>query len=390
MGSKFRLSPMIESYVSQRLEDRNREKRKKQVTFDLEENARASAKENIKMGPPSRKSEVVNKARIVDLDEERIRVVDKPRAPHLKGKPLPYVDVPPLKAALRQPVTDAGKEDQISKFGPAYKTRAPVEIGVDIEKLVESVLDLEISVPLRSLAGVSGAIQKEIRKQVTKSRMPIENGESSKVNLLIEDGKPLISVESLPIAAYMVMTEVSDEIPEGYLVASDPILQYLMENKDADLENLKVARSSEPLRAIHMTVYRVGQEECLLDNGSMIVSMAREAAVQMGLTWDPSIKINMESASNHVEKTLGLARNVRFSVGGLNLYLQVHILVNPPYKILLGRPFEVFTGCMTKTELDGSSELVLTDPNTNEKAIVPTYQRGHGPEELLKQRYQGF
>jgi hypothetical protein len=37
-----------------------------------------------------------------------------------------------------------------------------VEVGIDIEKIVESVLDLEISVPLRSLAGVSGHIQKEI------------------------------------------------------------------------------------------------------------------------------------------------------------------------------------------------------------------------------------
>lgn len=390
MGSKFRLSPMIESYVSQRLEDRNRDKKKRQVTFDLEERARPGMKENIKMGPPSKKSEVVNKAKIIDLDEESIKVVDETRALHLKGKSLPYVDVPPLKAALRQPVIDPVKSDHIAKFGPAYKSRAPVEIGVDIEKLVESVLDLEISVPLRSLAGVSGAIQKEIRKQVTKSRLPIENGQNDKVNLLIEDGKPLINVGSLPLATYMVMTEVSDEIPEGHLVASDPILQYLMENKDAEPGSLKVARSSEPLRAIYMTINRVGQEECLLDNGSMIVSMARDAAVQMGLTWDPVIQINMESASNHVEKTLGLARNVRFAVGGLNLYLQVHILANPPYRILLGRPFEVFTGCMTKTDLDGSSELVLTDPNTNEKAIVPTYQRGHGPEELLKQRYQGF
>ena len=59
---------------------------------------------------------------------------------------------------------------------------------------------------------------------------------------------------------------------------------------------------------------------------SMIISMAKTVAVQLGLTWDPSITINMESASNHLEKTLGLARNVCFAVGGLELFLQVHIL----------------------------------------------------------------
>jgi hypothetical protein len=122
----------------------------------------------------------------------------------------------------------------------------------------------------------------------------------------------------------------------------------------------------------------------------MIVSMAREAAVQLGLNWDPSIRINMESASNHVEKTLGLAKNVRFAVGGLNLYLQVHILENPPYKVLLGRPFGSLTCSTVKNKSDGSSDIILTDPNTKVVATVPTYERGVGPEELQKQRYQGF
>ena len=98
----------------------------------------------------------------------------------------------------------------------------------------------------------------------------------------------------------------------------------------------------------------------------------------------------MESASNHIERTLGIAQDVRFSVGGLDLFLQVHILENPPYKVLLGRPFDTLTRCISKTESDGSSELILTDPNTRAVATVPTYARGVGPEELQKQRYQGF
>src|ERR1700691_2609184 len=118
----------------------------------------------------------------------------------------------------------------------------------------------------------------------------------------------------------------------------------------------------------------------------MIVSMAKEVAVQLGLTWDPTIQINMESASNHLEKTLGLARNVNFNVGGLNFLLQVHILEAPPYHVLLGRPFDMHASSIGQTILDGATELVLTNQNSKWIAIIPTYEHGVGPEELQKQK----
>lgn len=383
---------MIAPSLSQRLEGGNRDKQKEKPTERMV--TRGVAKENSeniqkhKIGPPPKKSEVAPKKVAFEPSSE---TVPKPRHDGLgaKGKTLPYIDVPPLKSSLRAPVTESVKTDQNSKNGPVYKSIAPVEIGVDIEKLVESVLDLEISVPLRNLAGVSGAIQKEIRKQVTKSRVPVELKEPESVHLNVET-EPLIRIDSFPMAMYAIMTEVSDEVPEGHLIADDPILQYLAEHQDVSSERLVVAAESDPLRAIYMTVNRLGQEECLVDSGSMIVSMAKAAAVDLGLTWDPSIRINMESASNHVEKTLGLAKNVQFATGGLDIFLQVHILENPPYRVLLGRPFERFTSCTTHTKTDGSSELVLTDPNTKKVAVVTTYERGRGPEELTKQRNQDF
>ena len=91
-----------------------------------------------------------------------------------------------------------------------------MEIGVDIEKLVETVLDLEINISLQSLAGVSNVIQKEIQKQETKTKILTE---MVKTNLLTEECgfNDCLRVETLPITSYMIMTEVSDEIPEGHL-----------------------------------------------------------------------------------------------------------------------------------------------------------------------------
>jgi len=380
----------MDTLISQHPEDRHRQNTKERV---MTRGAAAAMKNDQitkqKLGTPATKSEVVKKTvAFVEPEEEEPQTSDKLRD-NLKGKPLPYVDVPPIKASLRAPVNDQPKGDQFAKLGPAYKSRAPVEIGVDIEKLVESVLDLEISVPLRSLAGVSGAIQKEIRKQVTKTRLPVEGGEGN-ISSLLAGTRPMVRIEPAPISMFTFVTEVTDDITEGYMVANDPVLQYLAEHKDIEPSELIVATESESLRSIYMTINRVGQEECLLDGGSMIVSMARDCAVQMGLTWDPSICVNMESVSNHLERTLGLARNVLFAIAGLKIFLQVHILENPPYRVLLGRPFETFTSCISKTRPDGSSELVITDPNSKTVAIVPTYKRGCGPEELQKQRYQGF
>jgi hypothetical protein len=379
---------MKATFVSQRPEDKKKEKT---VRFEEDENAnpRGTARASLqafKTGPPARRKDQTVQEKNPEPDKDKVRSSERIRE-HLRGKGMPYVDVPPLRANWRSPASDPVKEDEV-KTGPAYKSRAPVEIGVDIEKLVETVLDLEINVPLRSLAGVSTAIQKEIKKQVTKARLPIEP--AAQVNLQIEEERPLIRVEDLPLAMYMITNDVTEEIPEGSLVASDPVLQYLMENKDANSEDLVVARSSEPLKSIFMTVNQMKQEECVLDYGSMIISMAKQIAVHMGLTWDPQFRCNMESSSNHQVLTMGIARNVRFSVGGIDAYLQVHIMENPPYKILLGRPFDVLMGSTHRTMTDGSSEIILTDPNTKKVVTVPTYDRGKGPEDLQKQNFQSF
>ena len=301
-----------------------------------------------RIGPPTKKVSQPEKVSIIEPVEQESTDNTMPI------RVAPNVELSPK---VDRRLTQAAKDDTFTKFSStAYKSRAPVELGLDIEKLVETVLDLEINIPLRNLAGVSGAIQKEIRKQVTKTRLPVE----PQIDNTSTREKNYILLGDTQIAAERCVQFESDKIPDGHIVANDPVLQYLAEHSDVKPSELVVASSSEPLRAIYTVVNQVGQEECLIDNGSMIVSMAKSVAIQLGLTWDPSIQINMESASNHVEQTLGLARNTSFRVGGLDLFLQVHILEDPPYRILLGRPFDTYAKSILQTREDGSSELVLT------------------------------
>jgi len=331
---------------------------------------------------PTTQANKLNRPATVEPTKEKAKTNDEVEA--ITDKP--NKEIAPERAVSSQnpkpvKVTQAVREDSRAKISStAYKSRAPVETGLDIEKLVETVLDLEINIPLRSLAGVSSAIQKEIRKQVTKTRQIIEEPAPAKQYIRLEDIPP----------TGVFSQKVPSVTSEGCVVADDPVLQYLAEHEETRPSDIIVGSISEPLKAIYTTINQVGQEESLLDSGSMIVSMAKEVAIQLGLTWDPTIQINMESASNHLEKTLGLARNVNFSIGGLNFLLQVHILESPPYRVLLGRPFDKHASSIVQTKTDGSTELVLTDPNSKRIAIIPTYERGVGPEELQKQKYQSF
>src|ERR1700687_17333 len=147
MESKFRLSPVMGSLLSKRLEDRNRDKLKKKNAEALNE---VENNKTIKIGPPARKSEVVKKVAFVEPEPESSRTAEKTKETITRGRGLPYVEVPPLKATLRTSKPDQ-VEDQSAKFGTAYKSRAPVELGLDMRKLIETVMDLEINIPLRNL-----------------------------------------------------------------------------------------------------------------------------------------------------------------------------------------------------------------------------------------------
>ena len=68
--------------------------------------------------------------------------------------------------------------------------------------------------------------------------------------------------------------------------------------------------------------------------------------------------------------------NVCFGVGELKFFfLQVHVLENPPYRVLLGQPFDTLSKSVIQNNEDGSAELVLTDPNMKRIAVVSPMKR---------------
>ena len=315
------------------------------------------------------------------------------------------MDVPPLTRVVRE---DRPKPTE--KEAQAYVTRAPIEqesLGQDI---LEEILKASLNMTIGQVLGVSPGVRKELGKQIAKVRQPPEKekieprraqfkatvedvseeelAEEERLEKQSEIPNDGINVDDLPYAP-SIPRYTRDR--SKVIIAGDPVVQYLNNlGKGETPKQLYAKLDSFALRSVYPVVNNLGTEEALLDSGSQIVSMSREIAVEFGLTWNPDIVINMESAQGHVEPTLGLARDVPFQFGELTILLQIHVINKPAYKILLGRPFDALTESEVKNKRDGGQTITLHDPASQLKVVMPTYPRGQPPKSQKTQTDASF
>ena len=318
---------------------------------------------------------------------------------------LPFVDVPPLPfvgrggAKIKDAAVDKNDVEKLldaSKLPvePGFKNRAPLQLDERAKDLVQDALKNTICITTEDLLNVSEPMRQELKKLLMKKRMEKKSVTfAAEVDFINEtsDVMETISAERLPGATVEILAEDTNGMAKGSVVVSDPVVQYL--NALAPGEKPKpviVAAESYALRTVYPLINRVGEVESLLDPGSQIVSMSREVATALQVTWDPDIVVHMESANKSLEKTLGLAKNVPFVFGSITVYLQVHVIGNVAYKVLLGRPFDTITESVVKNSKDGSQSLTLTDLNTGERCEMSTYERGRPPTVLQRPVRQDF
>ncbi|KAF7296773.1 hypothetical protein MIND_00908000 [Mycena indigotica] len=124
--------------------------------------------------------------------------------------------------------------------------------------------------------------------------------------------------------------------------------------------------------------------ESIVDPGSQICAMSEALCHRLALQYDPTIVLQMQSANGAVTPSLGVTRNVAFTLRDIVLYLQVHIVRNPAYDVLLGRPFDVLTQSVVHNYSNNDQTITIRDPNTGRTATVPTIPRGSTKEGFLK------
>jgi hypothetical protein len=100
--------------------------------------------------------------------------------------------------------------------------------------------------------------------------------------------------------------------------------------------------------------------------------MSEEICHDLGVAYDPSIHLNMKSANGTTDLSLGLACNVPCHLAKITLFLQIHIIKNLAYDILLSRPFDILMESVIKNYCNEDQTITIWDPNSNCQATVPT------------------
>lgn len=303
----------------------------------------------------------------------------------------------------RAPIPDTTRK------GPSYQMKAPIEQENSAKEILDKLMKAEVTWEVEDLLAASEPVRKELIRLIAKKRvapkevnsleeapiqetldtMPFAVSEEEEEVYLRPDA---IRVEDLPPASVLLTTDRQiGHVPAGALIMDDPVLQYLDSLPNGtEPKQIYVAKESQSLRSVYPLINGIKVEESVTDGGSQIISMAERTALEMGISWNPDIRIHMQSANSQLEMTLGLARNIPFAFGDITVYLQVHIIANPAYKVLLGRPFDVLTESLVKNTADGGQTITIKDPNTGKRSTIPTFPRGQDPRAQKKETGSDF
>jgi hypothetical protein len=104
--------------------------------------------------------------------------------------------------------------------------------------------------------------------------------------------------------------------------------------------------------------------------------MSEEVCIVLSIAYDPNICLNMVLANGGINQSLSLAKNIPFKIGEITVYLQVHILCQLAYNILLGQPFDILTESVVVNYHNENQTITILDPNTGKKATVLTVKCG--------------
>jgi hypothetical protein len=275
---------------------------------------------------------------------------------------------------------------------PAYRTYPPIHDADIATSIFNRSLDVPVTITQRELLSISPEVRSQYREATTTKRNP-NNERQAQANLLEEVESPQTvynRLNSAPVSVSIVGSQHRSP-PEGSTILNDPVDIYyrsLGPGQRPDPERIIVAKESLALRSVFAIVDNAQKVECILDPGCQIIAMSEEVCHELSLVYDPTIKINMQSANGTVDQSLGLARNVPFLIGGLTFYMQVHVIRGPAYDILLGRPFDVLTQSIIQNFANEDQTITLMDPNSGRTATVPTTPRQ--PPRFCRHNQEGF
>ena len=165
-------------------------------------------------------------------------------------------------------------------------------------------------------------------------------------------------------------------INEELAIINDPFKMYLNVVQHGD--NPKPFIAAKELHSIRLVMANIQGSnpiESVVDPSSSIIVMSEEVCHKLGLSYNTLVMIDLQSTNGGINHSLGLAHNVPCKIGRIPLYVQIHIIHNPAYNVLLRCPFNVVTESNMKNWQDESQTITIFDPNSTKVSTVPTFPR---------------
>ncbi|KAI1785979.1 hypothetical protein LXA43DRAFT_898813 [Ganoderma leucocontextum] len=275
------------------------------------------------------------------------------------------------------------------KSDPAYRSQAPVCDPRHAANVFKRSLELPITLSQEELLAIAPDVRTQMRETCSSRRIPtttepVLTHDTDIYGALpfTDDNPPAPStsrateslLSSMPTA--FERTAAGATPPPGSFVLPDPYEQYLRDLPPGqDPVPFRVSLESASVRAIEGLFADDTHVSCIHDSGSAIISMSEGLCHSLGLDYDPRVRLEMQSANGEVDMSLGLARNVPVRFGSIVAYLQIHVIRSPAYDVLLGRPFDILTSSVVRTNSDGSQTVTLHDPNSDIVTTIPTLPR---------------
>lgn len=265
-----------------------------------------------------------------------------------------------------------GPPPKPSNKEPAYRSVAPIQnpqLAIDVFN--RSMKTPCVTLTHEELYSIAPEVRFKVRDAVSSKRIPPVS--SNLIGNPSDTGDPLPFTDSDPYSN----ADTDDGLPpENAIIVSDPYETYISTlTPGTSPKPYIVAKDSMALRSVMMHLPDDQPVESILDPGSQIVAMSEAVCHHLGLAYDPSIQIHMQSANGEIDPSLGLARNVACKVSDITLYLQIHVIRNPAYDILLGRPFDVLTQSVIRNYSNEDQTITIQDPNSGRISTIPTIAR---------------
>ena len=307
------------------------------------------------------------------INSQPIQPSIEPEHPYRNARDAAYS--PPSSQNVGAPNKATGPN---KKSDPAYKTLPPVHDPAIAVQVYKRSMESPITITQRELLSLAPEIRSQVRDATTTRRIP-NNPQNIAQNLLdTEEDDPSDQNITPILPSFTIPSAHRRTPPEGSIVIPDPIENYvrsLRPNEAPDPDRLTVAKESSAVRSIFSLVDCSQKKECILDPGCQIIAMSEDTCHDLGLAYDPRIRLNMQSANGNYDMSLGLARNVPFHIASIALYMQVHVIRSPAYDILLGRPFDILTESVVRNFANEDQTITINDPNTGKKVTIPTLPR---------------